>query len=259
MRNAHSNPSLFKAFRSPVAGFVLLWPLAGGAPLASAQNAQNAMASETHEWAQGAIDHAQQMRVHKDPDHSSQPTPPIIGKLDVDDDPGGRIGTFQPGVATITADNAFFQNLGTNGRTCFTCHQPQTGWTVSAADVRARFAASAGTDPIFRVVDGATCPTNNVSTLHAKRRAYKLLLDKGLIRIGLPLPSASNLEFSVASVADPYGCTTNLATGLTSPTTGIVSMYRRPLPSTNLGFLTAIMWDAREPSLAQQSVDATLI
>jgi hypothetical protein len=58
---------------------------------------------------------------------------------------------------------------------------------------------------------------------------------------------------------DPYGCTTNAATGLTSPTTGIVSIYRRPLPSTNLGFLTAIMWDGREPSLAQQSIDATLI
>ena len=46
---------------------------------------------------------------------------------------------------------------------------------------------------------------------------------------------------------------------LTSPTTGILSMYRRPLPATNLGFLTAIMWDGREPSLASQSVDATLI
>ena len=79
------------------------------------------------------------MRVHKDRDQGSQPTPPIINKLDVDDDPGGRVGTFQPGVATITANNAFFQNLGTNGRTCFTCHQPQTGWTISAADVRARF------------------------------------------------------------------------------------------------------------------------
>ncbi len=258
MRNAHfNNPSSFKAFRLPVAAIVLLWLQA--APPASAQNARNTGASETREWAQGAIDHARQMRIHKDRDQGSQPTPPIISKLDVDDDPGGRIATFQPGVATITANNAFFQNLGTNGRTCFTCHQPQTGWTVSAADVRARFANSAGTDPIFRLVDGATCPTDNVSTLHAKRRAYKLLLDKGLIRIGLPLPSASNLEFSVAAVDDPYGCTTDPATGLTSPTTGIMSMYRRPLPSTNLGFLTAIMWDGREPSLAQQSVDATLI
>src|SRR5712671_3503283 len=256
MRKAHSNPSLFKSFRLPVATIALLWLQT--APPASAQNARNAVPSETREWARGAIDHAQQMRVHKDRDQGSQPTPSIINKLDVDDDPGGRIGTFQPGVATITANNAFFQNLGTNGRTCFTCHQPQTGWTISAADVRARFAASAGTDPIFRLVDGATCPTDDVSTLNAKRRAYKLVLDKGLIRIGLPLPPAPNVEFSVASVDDPYGCTTNPATGLTSPTTGIASIYRRPLPSTNLGFLTTIMWDGREPTLAQQSIDATL-
>ena len=259
MRNAHFNPLLFKPFKLPIAAFVPLWLLTGAASFVSAQNAHNAVASETPDWAQGAIDHAQQMRIHKDRDQGSQPTPPVINKLDIDDDPGGRIGTFQPGVATITANNAFFQNLGTNGRTCFTCHQPQTGWTVSAADVRARFAASAGTDPIFRLVDGATCPTDNVSTLNAKRRAYKLLMDKGLIRIGLPLPSAPNLEFSVVSVDDPYDCTANPATGLTSPTTGIVSIYRRPLPSTNLGFLTAIMWDGREASLAQQAIDATLI
>jgi len=230
MRGSYFNPSRFNAFRLPVAAFVPLWLLTGAASFASAQNARNAAPSETGEWAQGAIDHAQQMRIHKDSDQGSQPTPPIIKKLDIDDDPGGRIATFQPGVATITANNAFFQNLGTNGRTCDTCHQKQNGWTVSAADVRDRFADSAGTDPIFRLVDGATCPTDNVSTLGAKRRAYKLLLDKGLIRIGLPLPSAPNLEFSVASVDDPYGCTTNPATGLTSPTTGIVSMYRRPLP-----------------------------
>jgi cytochrome c peroxidase len=264
MREVHFNPSLFPpslfpAFRLFVAALVPFWLLPAAAPPASAQNAANAAVGETHDWAQAAIDHAQRMRIYEDPDQGSQPTPPIINKLDIDDDPTGRIATFQPGVATITANNAFFQNLGTNGRTCFTCHQPQTGWTISAADVRARFAASAGTDPLFRLVDGATCPTDDVSTLDAKRRAYQLVIDKGLIRIGLALPAAPNLEFAVAAVDDPYGCTTNPATGLTSPTTGIASVYRRPLPSTNLGFLSAIMWDGREPSLAQQAIDATLI
>ena len=62
----------------------------------------------------------------------------------------------------------------------------------------------------------------------------------------------------MADVDDPYNCTTSPATGLTSKTTGIVSMYRRPLPSTNLGFLTTIMWDGREPSLTSQAIDATL-
>jgi hypothetical protein len=37
-----------------------------------------------------------------------------------------------------------------------------------------------------------------------------------------------------------------------------VSVYRRPLPAANLGFLSTIMWDGREPSLFSQAVDATL-
>jgi hypothetical protein len=178
--------------------------------------------------------------------------------MSTDRNASGEVATFQPGGATITANNAFFQDLGTNGRTCFTCHQPQNGWSVSAENVAGRFVASAGQDPIFRLVDGATCPNASVSTLAAKREAYKLLTDKGLIRIGLPMPDVTKLEFKVTKVDDPYNCTTNPDTGLTSPTSGIVSMYRRPLPSANLGFLSAIMWDGREPSLSNQSIDATL-
>jgi cytochrome c peroxidase len=153
-------------------------------------------------------------------------------------------------------EQCFFQNLGTNGRTCFTCHQTQTGWSISARSVQDRFNASSGTDPIFRLVDGATCPTADISTLQNKLQAYSQLLSKGLIRIGLPIPA--NTEFQVSAVSDPYNCNTNPGTGLLSPTSGIVSIYRRPLPSTNLGFLSAIMWDGREPSLFSQSVDATL-
>jgi hypothetical protein len=88
-----------------------------------------------------------------------------------------------------------------------------------------------------------------------------MLLSKGTLRIGLPVPA--DAEYRIVSVIDPYGCNTNPATGLTSiglanPTAGIVSVYRRPLPSTNLGFNTTIMWDGREPSLEQQAIDATL-
>jgi cytochrome c peroxidase len=82
------------------------------------------------------------------------------------------------------------------------------------------------------------------------------LIDRGLIRIGLPIPATA--QFVVTSVDDPYSCNTNPETGLTSPTTGVISTYRRPLPSTNLGFLSAIMWDGREPSLTSQAIDATL-
>jgi hypothetical protein len=259
LRTAHLRPSLPKALRISASGLALIC-LLGSPPPASAQTIDVIDAIQTTDWAPGAIDHAQRMRMFKDADQGSQATPPTIPKLEVDADPSGRVATFTPGVATITANNPFFQNLGTNGRTCFTCHQPQTGWTISAASARARFEASAGQDPLFRLVDGATCPSDDVSTLAAKQQAYKLVINKGLIRIGIPMPT-SPLEFEVVlkKVTDPYGCTTNPTTGLTSSTTGIVSMYRRPLPSTNLPFLSTIMFDGREPSLSSQSVNATLI
>jgi hypothetical protein len=257
IRIIHQCPSLIKVQKFSVAIIASIY-LTSVSELALAQNFDNVDSAQTREWATGAINHAQQMRAHKDTDHGSQATPNVIPKFSTDLDPRGRIATFQPAGATPTASNAFFQDLGTNGRTCFTCHRPENAWTISADGARARFEASSGSDPLFRLVDGATCPTDNVATPGEKRQAYKLLIEKGLIRIGLPLPPAGSLQFEVSEVNDPYGCSTSPTTGLTSKTSGILSMYRRPLPSTNLGFLTAIMWDGREPSFASQSVDATL-
>ena len=207
-------------------------------------------------WQLDAMIHMQRMRVFHDVDTGAQPTPPVIPQRTMDADPSGTISTYQPNGDTQTSSNAFFQSLGTNGRSCGTCHQEQTAWSVSAQSVQARFNSSLGTDPIFRLVDGATCPNADVSSLQNKLQAYSLLLSKGLIRIGLPVPA--NTQFQVNVVSDPYNCNTNPTTGLLSPTSGIVSIYRRPLPSTNLGFLSAIMWDGREPNLFSQSVDATL-
>jgi hypothetical protein len=47
-------------------------------------------------------------------------------------------------------------------------------------------------------------------------------------------------------VRDPYGCAIT-----TDPATGrpLVSVYRRPLPSTNLRFLSAVMFDGRETAM----------
>jgi cytochrome c peroxidase len=205
----------------------------------------------------GEIAHAQKMRtLFPDVGVGAQAAPPVISEVEIDLDPSGAIASFQPNGPTTTAKNAFFQNLGTNGRTCFTCHQPQDGWSLSAQHAQDRFEADSD-DPLFRLVDGATCPSDDVSTHPAKRKAYSLLLAKGLIRIGLPVPS-DGLQFQITEVKDPYGCNTNPVTGLTGSTTGTVSVYRRPLPAANLGFLSAIMWDGREPSLFSQAVDATL-
>jgi hypothetical protein len=83
-------------------------------------------------WQLKAILHAQRMRAFHDVDTGTQSTPPVIGQNTTDADPSGTISTYQPGGNTQTSGSPFFQNLGTNERTCFTCHQPQTGWSVSA-------------------------------------------------------------------------------------------------------------------------------
>jgi hypothetical protein len=249
--------SLLKASSFSAAGLALLAALTGHAQQASAQNFKGNDPTETRAFAPAANAEAQKMRMFKDADIGTEPTPGVIPRFGLSRDSSGWIATYQPGGPTFTQFNAFFQNLGTNQRTCNTCHKPEDGWTVSAASVASRFAQSRGKDPIFRLIDGATCPSDDVSTLAAKREAYKLLIEKGLIRIGLTLPEPEKLQFEVTSVVDPYHCTTNPKTGLTSKTTGTLSVYRRPLPSTNLGFLSTIMWDGREPDLEHQAVDAT--
>lgn len=155
--------------------------------------------------------------------------------------------------STFDTQNPFFQSLGTNGRSCGTCHQARDGWTVSAAHIQQRFDDTDGLDPIFRLNDGANCSTADVSTVAARKTAYSLLLNKGLIRVALPMPDGA--EFSLLDIDDPYGCISN----------GDLSMYRRPLPSTNLKFLSAVMWDGREThsgsmthNLTQQATDATM-
>src|SRR5207253_7413461 len=86
---------------------------------------------------------------------------------------------------------AFFQSLGTNGRSCISCHVPSTGWTISPAEVQLRFRRTDGLDPIFRTNDGANSPRADVSTVAARRAAYSMLLTKGLIRVGIPMPANS--------------------------------------------------------------------
>lgn len=146
-------------------------------------------------------------------------------------------------IATRNADgnidttNNFFQSIGTNGRACATCHQASDAFGLSAAHAQARFAASGGADPLFAAVDGANCATVAPSDV----AGHSLITSKGLIRVGLDVPTPA--EFTISVVHDPYGCAMTLDAG-----TGkmMVSVYRRPLPTTNLNFLSAVMFDGRE-------------
>ncbi len=147
--------------------------------------------------------------------------------------PTGLAATFNT-AGRLDLHSPFFQKLGTNGRSCDTCHQASDGWTVTPTHIQARFEATKGTDPIFRPNDGSNSPDADVSTVAARKTAYSMLLTKGLIRVGIGIPD--NAEFELIDVDDPYDYAT----------AGELSLFRRPLPTTNLKFLSAVMWDGRE-------------
>jgi cytochrome c peroxidase len=150
--------------------------------------------------------------------------------------PNGASETYSTTGGGIDETGPFFQSLGTNGRSCASCHQPSDGMSIAAANVQQRFVLTQGLDPIFRTVDGANCNNLDVSTLAAREAAYSLLRTRGLIRIAIGVPA--NADYYIQSVNNPYGCNES----------NVISMYRRTLPATNLRFLSAVMFDGRESS-----------
>ena len=181
---------------------------------------------------------------------------------------GGASQTYSTTGGGIDQTGLFFQSIGSNGRSCGTCHQPSDGMSVGALSIQLRFDLTGGTDPIFRTNDGSNCDHNiDVSTVQGRSAAYSLLRTRGLIRIALAVPATA--DYAVMSVSNPYGCNE----------TGVISQYRRPLPATNLRFLSTLMWDGRESTpltgttkmsyanfpgslqsdLAHQTVDATVL
>jgi cytochrome c peroxidase len=67
-----------------------------------------------------------------------------------------------------------------------------------------------------------------------------MLLSRGLIRVGIGVPA--NAEFELSAIDDPYRYATARE----------LSLFRRPLPTTNLKFLPAVMWDGRASSPGSQ-------
>lgn len=149
----------------------------------------------------------------------------------------GLLETYNTANQPIDLTGPFFQSLGTNGRSCGSCHRPAQAWSLSPHELQLRFEQTQGRDPIFRTNDASNCDHDiDTSTIEGRRKAYSLLLNKGLIRVALAPPETA--EFDIVNVVNPYGCG--------DPVT--LSVYRRPLPATNLRFLSTVMWDGRESS-----------
>ena len=83
----------------------------------------------------------------------------------------------------VDLGNLFFRPLGTNGRSCDSCHVSREGWSLSPAGVQARFAATDGNDPLFRPNDGSTSPHAEVTSTQARRVAVGEGRDHHLVRL----------------------------------------------------------------------------
>jgi len=180
---------------------------------------------------------------------------------------GSGLSATNSTTGRIDLGGPFFQSLGTNGRSCGTCHTPSDGFSISAVDAQLRYWSTKGKDPLFAQIDGSTCPTGKVDN--------SLVVKNGLFRIEMQVPpnqfDPNPPQFTITAVVDPYGC----ASTTNAEGQQMISVYRRPIPSTNLGFLSAVMFDGRESyfhplndeqtftgnlntDLTQQALDATM-
>lgn len=132
--------------------------------------------------------------------------------------------------------NGFRANLGTNGRSCATCHVEADAWTFTPRHAR----SLSSDDPLFAPVDGSDCPPTSAAQQPDSAQSTQVL-DYGLIRVELAIPSPA--DFFLAGVTNPQHCP--IAPG-SAAIGGKLFLFRRPLPSTNLIFNSALMWDGRE-------------
>src|SRR5262249_22926624 len=73
---------------------------------------------------------------------------------------------------SIDFTNPFFQPLGTNPRTCMTCHNPDQGWTMTSAANKQLFKDTDGLAPLFNLVDEGTNPNADISTKNARKATF---------------------------------------------------------------------------------------
>jgi hypothetical protein len=200
----------------------------------------------------------------------------------------GVLGIYNSAGTFETKGHPFFEPIGTNGRACVSCHQPDSGMGLSVDSIRDRWRATNGKDPIFAPIDGMNCP----HLPPGKPESHSLLLERGLFRIFLPWPPKAadgtpiDPEFTIEVVRDPTGCNLHPEYGLHSANP-MVSVYRRPRPAANAKYLTHknfgvspfigknglptsrdpetgeptsmnIMSDARHPTLKTQAIEAAI-
>ena len=184
----------------------------------------------------------------------------------------------------IDRRNRFFQPVGKQFPvTCEHCHFESDAWSVSAEHVRQTFNSSRGRHPTFTAPSAndfhAALALGPNATLADRQAAFSLLLDKGIMLVRRNFDPAA-ADFTLVAVVDPslpaalHTIDVDddgriVPTGTAKSTRAIPGaaylqytaqdnngtpqfwLHRRPLPTTNFTFLTAVGWDGRDTRQGQ--------
>jgi cytochrome c peroxidase len=131
----------------------------------------------------------------------------------------------------IDRSNPFFLSLGTNPRSCETCHAASMGWTLTADAAHDMFKDTQGLAPLFNLVDTGNRPDAVIATLRDRIKTFRsTTVERGLIRFTRKISTTA--EFAVTAVDDPSGF---------SDLTQVLS-FRRPTPTANESKASSITW-----------------
>lgn len=146
---------------------------------------------------------------------------------------GGKAASFSK-QGSINFDSEFFHAQGSNGRSCVTCHNPDDGWSMSAATVQRLFEETDGLHPIFANNLDADKPSAPVGTVEERRAAFtQLLQGKFVRRNSVPVTA----EFTVIGISDPFN----------ESSSARLQFFRRSMPTAN--FLShQVSWDGANTS-----------
>lgn len=108
----------------------------------------------------------------------------------------------------IDFTNPMFLQLGTNPRSCATCHAPDQGWTMTAEANKELFKESDGLDPLFNLVDEGNRPDADISTKDARKATFnpqtvKLALTR--FTRNITAAAAAAAQYNITAVEDPSG------------------------------------------------------
>ncbi len=134
---------------------------------------------------------------------------------------------------TIDRTNSFFQQLGTNPRTCETCHGSNQGWSLTPLGATMLFVQSDGLAPLFLPHDEGARPDGDLSTEISRLIDFgPTTLARALTRFTRTNPATS--EYNVIAVNDPSGFST---------TTSFLN-FRRPSATANEALVSSVTWTA---------------